>query len=225
MQTAIQTENLDFNKVWLMFQETDKKFQETDKKFQETDSQQKENASQQKETDSYLKETARQLRETRSILDEKFQETDRILQKLTNQMKISESRWGRFVEALVEGSLVKVLNEFGILVNRTLTREKRLLDNDDYEIDIIAKNGEEIVAVEVKTTLGVSDVQDFLEKLDLFKKAFPDYKNNKLFGGIAYIQKDSDADKYAAKHGLIVIKAVGEGAKITNRKNFKPKSW
>jgi len=190
MQTAIKTENLDFNKVWLMFQETrnilDEKFQETDKKFQET---------------------------------------DRILRKLTKQMSISESRWGRFVEALVEGSLVKVLNEFGILVNRTLTREKRLLDNDDYEIDIIAKNGEEIVAVEVKTTLGVSDVQDFLEKLDLFKKAFPDYKNNKLFGGIAYIQKDSDADKYAAKHGLIVIKAVGEGAKITNRKNFKPKCW
>jgi hypothetical protein len=186
MQTTVKTENLDFNKVWLMFQETDKKFQETDKKFQET---------------------------------------DRILRNLTKQMSISESRWGRFVEALVEGALVKILNEFGILVNRTLTREKRILDNDDYEIDIIAKNGDEIVAVEVKTTLGVSDVQDFLAKLDLFKKAFPDYSHNKLFGGIAYIQKDSDADKFAAKKGLIVIKAVGDSAIITNRKNFKPKSW
>jgi hypothetical protein len=140
-------------------------------------------------------------------------------------MSISESRWGRFVEALVEGALVKILNEFGILVNRTLTREKRILDNDDYEIDIIAKNGDEIVAVEVKTTLGISDVQEFLKKLELFKRAFPDYKNNMLLGGIAYIQKDSDADKFAAKNGLIVIKAVGDSAIITNRKGFKPKSW
>jgi hypothetical protein len=186
MQTTIKSENLDFNKVWLMFQETDRQIQETDRHIQET---------------------------------------DRILRNLTKQMSISESRWGRFVEALVEGAHVKILNEFGILVNRTLTREKRQLDNDEYEIDIIAKNGEEIVAVEVKTTLGVSDVQDFLEKLDLFKKAFPDYRNNKLYGGIAYIQKDSDADKYAAKNGLIVIKAVDDSARITNRKNFKPKSW
>jgi hypothetical protein len=140
-------------------------------------------------------------------------------------MSISESRWGRFVEALVEGTLVKILNDFGISVNRTLMREKRILDKGDYEIDIIAKNGDEIVAVEVKTTLGISDVQDFLAKLDLFKKAFPDYSHSKIFGGIAYIQKDSDAEKYAAKNGLIVIKAVGEGAKIINRKGFKPKSW
>jgi hypothetical protein len=28
---------LSFEKVWLMFQETDKKFQETDRKFKETD--------------------------------------------------------------------------------------------------------------------------------------------------------------------------------------------
>jgi hypothetical protein len=31
------TEPLTFEKIWVMFQETDKKFQETDKKFQETD--------------------------------------------------------------------------------------------------------------------------------------------------------------------------------------------
>ncbi|MDR0586143.1 MAG: hypothetical protein LBG26_02785, partial [Treponema sp.] len=30
-------EGLSFEKVWAMFQETDKKFQETDRKFQETD--------------------------------------------------------------------------------------------------------------------------------------------------------------------------------------------
>ena len=186
MLTTVSTENLDFNKVWLMFQETDKKFKETDKKFQET---------------------------------------DRIIRNLTKKMSESESRWGKFVESLVEGSLVRILNEFGITVNRTSTREKCLLDDEEYEIDIIAKNGDEIVAVEVKTTLSVSDVKDFIAKLELFKKAFPDYKNNKIFGAVAFIQKDSEADKFAAKSGLIVIKAVGESAKIANRKDFKPKNW
>lgn len=179
MQTVVNTKDLDFDKVWLMFQETNKV----------------------------------------------VNETSRAVRNLMKQTRESESRWGRFVEALVEGSLVRILNDFGITVNRTLMREKTILENDDYEIDIIAKNGHEIVAIEVKTTLDTSDVQNFMKKLEKFKKAFPDYESNSLYGGIAYIQKNSEADKYAAKNGLIVIKAVGESTKITNRKDFKPRIW
>ncbi|MGB9702147.1 MAG: hypothetical protein ACPL1A_05385 [Candidatus Kapaibacteriota bacterium] len=36
-QTNLSSEKLDFEKVWHMFQETDRKFQETAQQFQETD--------------------------------------------------------------------------------------------------------------------------------------------------------------------------------------------
>jgi len=208
MRTTQKSENTDFNKVWLMFQETDKRFQETDKQL--------------KETRALLNE---QLKETRAILDEKFKETDKIVRNLTNKLKESELRWGKFVEALVEGKLVEMLNEKGIPVNMTLQRIKRKYNDDDYEIDLIAKNGNEIVVVEVKTTLGIDDVNHFIDKLKIFKEVISEFKDNVIFGAVAYIQQDSEAQKYAAKKGLLLIKAVGESAKIENRSNFKPKEW
>lgn len=197
METTQKGENVDFNKVWLMFQETDKRFQETDK----------------------------QLKETRAILDEKFKETDKIVRNLTNKLKESELRWGKFVEALVEGKLVEILNDKGISVNMTSMRIKRKYEDDEYEIDIIAKNGIEVVVVEVKTTLGIEDVQHFIDKLKIFKDVISEYKENTVYGAVAFIQQDSEAQKYAAKKGLLVIKAVGESAKIINRSTFKPKEW
>ena len=204
MEAALESEKLDFNKVWLMFQETrailDSKFQETDRKFQETN---------------------RKFQET----DLQIKETDRIVRNLTNKFKESEKRWGKFVEALVEGKLVEMLNDKGIPVNLTLQRIKRKYNDDDYEIDLIAKDGNEIVVVEVKTTLGIEDVNHFIDKLKIFKEVISEFKENTIYGAVAYIQQDSEAQKYAAKKGLLVIKAVGESAKIINRSNFKPKEW
>jgi len=176
---------------------------------------------QMKETDIRMKETDIRMKETEKFI----RETSRVVDNLSKKMKESESRWGRFVEALLEGTLIKILNNFGIEVNGTLLREKKLYKGEMFEIDIIAKNGTDIVAVEVKTTLSVQDVDDYLEKLSKFKTIFKDYSHNNLIGAVGYISKDSEADKYAAKKGLLVIKAVGEGAKIINRKGFKPKIW
>jgi len=213
MESTLNSEKLDFDKVWLMFQETrailDEKFKETDEKF--------------KETYLQMQKTDLQMQKT----DLRIKETDRIVRNLTNKVKESEKRWGKFVEALVEGKLVEMLNEKGIPVNLTLQRIKRKHKDDDYdyEIDLIAKNGNEIVVVEVKTTLGIEDVQHFIDKLTIFKEVISEFKENKVFGAVAYIQQDSEAQKYAAKKGLLVIKAVGESAKIENRSNFKPKEW
>jgi len=49
-----KTEKLDFEKVWLMFKETDRKFQETDRAMKETDRKQK-------ETDKQIKELGKQI--------------------------------------------------------------------------------------------------------------------------------------------------------------------
>lgn len=204
-------DNATFDKVWLLLKENsiqlketrailDEKFRATDEKFQETD-------------------------EKMRATDKQIQETDRIVRSLTNKLKESEKRWGKFVEALVEGKLVEMLNDKGILVNLTLQRIKRKYNDEDYEIDLIAKNGNEIVVVEVKTTLGIEDVNHFIDKLKIFKEVISEFKENTIYGAVAYIQQDSEAQKYAAKKGLLVIKAVGESAKIENRSNFKPKEW
>ncbi|HMY69658.1 MAG TPA: hypothetical protein PL163_23635, partial [Leptospiraceae bacterium] len=196
-----------FERVWQMFQETDRQFKETDKKFQET-------AEQFKETDKKFQETAEQFKET----DKKFQETDRQFRETDKKVRSLEtlftSQWGRLVEALVEGELVKLLKERGISVEQTYERQKKKYKGRDFEFDIIAKNGTDVVPVEVKTTLRSEDVKDFLENLKLIKEVFPDYRNNNIYGAVAFLRCESKSDVFAMKEGLFVIRAVGDSASI-----------
>jgi len=190
-------EDLNFEKVWLLFQETDKKFQETDKKFQETD---------------------KKFQET----DKKFQETDKKLRQLEN---LFLGQWGKLVESLIEGNLVKLFQERGIKVQGTTRRAERYYKNKPIEIDILAVNENVVVVIEVKTTLKVEDVNDFIEKLKVFKEAFSEYRNKIVYGAVAFIQVNEEADRYAYRKGLFVIKGTGESAKIVNDKKFNPKVW
>jgi len=203
-----KNDRLSFEKIWKLFQETDKKFQETDKKFQETDKK--------------FQEMAKRFEETKHLLKEESLKTEKKLRQLEN---IFIGHWGKLVESLVEGNLAKILQERGIDVRGTRQRVKSLYNRKEIEIDILAINGSDVVAVEVKTTLRVEDVNEFIEKLKVFKKAFSEYKNKNIYGAVAFLNVNEEADKYAYKKGLFVIKATSDSAKILNDKKFKPKNW
>ena len=227
MNTSTHTsEKPNFEKVWLMFQETDRKFQETERLLkegsQETERLLKEGS---QETERLLKESSQ---ETDRILTEKFQETDKQFKATDKKIREVEGlftgKWGRLMEALVEGDLLKLLQRKNIKVDKTFTRIKFTYQNRNGEIDIIAMNGNEIVLVEVKTTLTSEDVKDFIEKtLAIYKKVFPEYKNRKVYGAVAYLNAESHAELNAERMGLYVIKAVGSSSSIINQKRFIPK--
>jgi Holliday junction resolvase len=195
------SEKLSFEKVWLMFRETDKKFQETDKKFQETD---------------------RKFQETEKLIRDLSLKSDKKLRKLED---LFIGQWGKLMESLVDGNLTRLLQERGIDIQTTSQRIKSFYKGKQIEIDILAKNGMDVVAVEVKTTLKVEHVKDFIEELKIFKKAFPEYKDKNVFGAMAFLRVEEEADKYAYKQGLFVIKATVESARIINDIKFKPKKW
>jgi hypothetical protein len=189
---------LSFEKVWLMFQETDKRFQETDRILSE------------------------KFKETDRMLSEKFKETDKKLNKLE---QLFTSQWGKLVESLVEGDIVNLLNQKGINVTDIIKRREGRRDGIDYEFDIIAINGSEMVIVEVKTTLTPEDIGQFLKKLTQAKDWMPEYADKIVYGAVAFISEDTGSSVMAEKNGLFVIKATGDSASIVNADNFVPKSW
>ena len=189
--------------------EADRRMQETDRIVQETDRLIKENALQMKETDRQMKET-----------DRHMQETDRRLRKTE---AFFNSQWGKLMEALVEGDLLKLLKQQGIAIKDTTINMKGEHKDEDWEIDILASNGEEIVLVEVKTTLKIQHVEDFLYKLKRFTTWKSIYKEKKMYGAVAYLKEDQSSTKYAEKQGLFVIRTTGSSSSIINKKNFKPK--
>ena len=189
---------------------------ETDSKIKELTESQKETDLQMKETDSKIKELTESQKET----DLQIKETGKHLKKVDN---FFNSQWGKLMESLVKGDIVKLLKQRNIKVERVLA-EHDYPDQESkyYEVDIIAINGEEVVVTEVKTTLKVKDVNHFINKLKNFKNVFKEYKDRKIYGAVAYLKADEYTDKYSAKQGLFVIRATGSSASITNEENFKP---
>lgn len=162
-----------------------------------------------RETDRYMQETARQMRET-----------DRRLKKAED---LFTTQWGKLMESLVRGDLVKLLaaRDIGVrnLAQRTLERR----GGESYEVDIMAVNGEEIVVVEVKTTLRPEDVGRFRSKLGRFKEWWPEYHDRRVYGAMAYLQASDDVARQAEGQGFFVIRATGDSASIVNAEDFEPR--
>ncbi len=167
-----------------------------------------------------MDELKEQVKETDRRLEKQKRETDRRIKYLD---ELFTGQWGKLMESLVKGDLVNLLKDRGIDVEGTHPRVEKNFNNNYYEIDIIATNGSEVVVVEVKTSLKVREVNEFIDKVKIFKKIFPEYTDRTIYGAVAYLQADAYANIYAEKKGLFVIRATGSSASITNKKTFKPK--
>ena len=128
-------------------------------------------------------------------------------------------------KVLWKAILSKVLNERGVAVKNTYRNVKSEYGEDQYEYDIVAGNGEETVVVKVKTTLRVKHVKLFLEDIKKFSSRLSAYKNKTIYGAVAYLRVEEEAEKFAEKHGLFVVRATGDSASIINKKSFKPKPF
>ncbi|KJV08102.1 hypothetical protein [Methylocucumis oryzae] len=207
------------DEVWELFREVARSSAENSLQLAENSLQLKETDRLIKELRESQKETDRQFKET----DRKFKETDRKINELND---LFTSQWGRLMESLVEGDLVKILNQRGIAISDTSTRLKgKRADGGNFEFDILAHNGHEVVVIEVKTTLRPDDVKKFLHKLGQMKQWLPRYANNTLYGGVAWLTAVAGAEDMAVNQGLFSIRATGNSASIVNTQDFRPKAW
>ena len=192
-----------------------------------------------KETQKNIKELSedrKELQAERKKFQEEFHEGQKELQAIQKETERQiqktggrfNQRWGALVESLVEGKLVQIFQGRGIDITQTHTRSRAEWRKPEgsverTEFDIIVANGTEVVAVEVKTVLTPTDVRDFLSNVRNFKKYFPRYKKEKVYGAAAYLTVEGKSDFLAEKEGLFLIRATGDSASLVNRKDFKPK--
>jgi len=162
--------------------------------------------------------TMEELKQGIAKLEKTVDRTSKAVDSLT-------TRWGRFVEELVEPAVIKLFQAKGIDVKEVYPRARSKRDAVSMEIDILAVDETELVLVECKSRLSKDDVDEFLEKLPQFKLAFSHYKNYQVYGAVAGIEINEGIDRYAYKKGLFVIKPSGDTVAIINDESFKPSSW
>lgn len=193
-----------YDDILRLFQETDRKFQETTLQFKETD---------------------RKFQETDRKIQEVIEENRRINRQVSKQISELGGAWGRFVEDLVAPACERLFLERGIPVDQVSQRTKRHHAGDTLEVDVLVVNRGHVLAVEVKSSLSVNDVKDFIADLERFTTFFPEYTGMQLYGAVAGIGIESGADRYAYRQGLFVMTQSGDSVTLLNESAFVPKAW
>ncbi len=188
---------LTFEKVWLMFQETDKKFQETDRIMKE----------QSKET------------------DRKFQETDRIVRGISKEIGGIGNNIGDVAEDYFRGALEKMKEFAGVKIEDVISLYKRS-KNLEGEYDVVVVGKDTLIVVEVKHKLTRDHVAQFINKsLPTFIMVYPEYSDYKILGGVAGMTTQKTAIDLAVSKGLYVITQSGQKIELLNPKGFEPKEY
>jgi hypothetical protein len=175
--------------------------------------------------ENYKQASEEALQKYKNASEQEMAELKKIVAQTNKQVGGITSRWGEFVENLVRPAAVRMFREKGIEVHFTALRVEAQDANGSIEIDVLAENTNEVVAIEVKSHLEVRDVKRFLITLNRFKQALPKYQSYKLYGAIAGIKVDERADEYATQEGLFLIKPSGDTVAIANGQDFVAKTW
>jgi len=204
--------------VWQLLGELVQAQKETERRFQETERILKEES---QKTDRQIQQLSQQVEKTDRQIQELSQEVKRVSQEVGNL----GGKWGRFVENMVAPACETLFLNRGIPVHLVTQRARKKLNGRHLEIDVLVTNENHVLVVEVKSTLSVEDVKEFIIDLTEFHQFFPEYNDKQLYGAVAGIEMEENADKYAYRQGLFVLAQSGENIVILNDEKFKPRVW
>lgn len=204
-----------FEKVWLMFQETDRKWQETQRFMKEKAI----------EADKRSEETERFLKKQSQEADKRFKETERIVRDVSKNIgglnnnigEVADDYFFRALEKLPELAGVKILR-VGKLYGQTKNLQR------EYDVALFGHNT--LIVFEVKHKLETKDVITYCEKsLPVLKQLFPEYATYKVIGGVAGMTAKKGAVKLAIEMGLLVFTQSGQEIRLRNPEGFEPKEF
>lgn len=226
----LKLQSIEFEKrIEIERQEREKERQERLKKEQayekRLEKERQERIEKQRAYEERLEKERQEREKERKISQKEWEKRDKALEKKIS--KLSNSL-GEMVENMVEPNVLKMFQKHGIEVTESIPNVK-VYNKDkqiEAEIDLLLTNSKYAVAIEIKTTLKVPDVDAHLKRLDKIQKNPPRFvRDTKLIGAVAGMNIASEADKYAMRKGLFVLKQTGEIVSIANDEKFKPKEW
>ena len=137
-----------------------------------------------------------------------IRETQRNIGGLNNTM-------GSLVEHIMTPNLPQKFKQFGFTFNRITTVKWAVEGNVYAEIDGLLENGNQAMAVEVKTTLRCKDVDDHLDRMERVRAYANQHGDKREFmGAMAATIIDLNTKTYALSKGLFIIEPSGEDVKI-----------
>ncbi|GHV25254.1 hypothetical protein AGMMS4952_02560 [Spirochaetia bacterium] len=195
---------LTFEKVWAMFQETDRQFKETDRKLEKLG----------EETEKVIQETRK---ETEKVMQETRKETEKVMQETQKIIGNLGNRLGDMAEYSLLPNLPEKFRQYNFTFGR-INQNVKMKDKENgisAEIDAVLENGAQAMAVEVKVNLKTADIDDHILRMEKIRK-YADLHGDKrqFYGAVAATVISEEVELYAIRHGFYVIKPSGEDVTI-----------
>ncbi|MCS7009037.1 MAG: hypothetical protein NZL93_03750, partial [Chthoniobacterales bacterium] len=94
-----------------------------------------------------------------------------------------------------------------------------------FEVDLIVKDEGVVVAVECKSRLTREAVEEHGKRLGKIRRIASGYEGKVLYGAVAGMVVEEEAQRVAEEEGLYVLRQSGESVEIANRPGFEPKKF
>jgi len=170
-------------------------------------------------------------------MEEQRKENDRIMEKVALQMeetdrKIGElsNRFGELAEHLVAPAIHERFNELGYHFSAAAEGGYKIRDISNgktlAQIDILLENDDYIMAVEVKATVRIKDIEHHIKRLEILKEyRSKRHDTRKIQGAIAGAIFGSAEKKAVIEAGFFVLEQSGDTMKLEIPEGFVPREF
>jgi len=193
------------------------------------------------ETDRAIQRLSDRIEQMSIEAEKRAQEADKRHEKLREDIELLTSNYGgigrglgQLVELIVVPKIRLDINKFGHDFKRTrankifrLNRHIPGRKETTVEVDLFLYNGTETMAVEIKTSLSVQDVEKHINQLKKLRKyeEETDMLGKKLYGAMVGVFVDYHARKFAMKNGLYILEIIEEEDRLKTSAPKRARAW
>jgi len=156
-----------------------------------------------------------------------WEKADRRIEAGNKKLGALENTFGEIVEHLVSPGIEERFRELG-LDFELQAKNLRLKEGRNYlaEIDLLLENGENIMAVEVKSKPHVNDMERHAERLARLRNYYGKLGDRRrILGAIAGAVFGIEEKQAALEAGFYVIVQSGDTMQMDIPEGFEPKVW
>jgi hypothetical protein len=138
-------------------------------------------------------------------------ETSRVLKEIGRRMGAMASNQGDVAEEFFFNTLLDKPEIGGIRFDRVVKNMGAgKPGSKQAEFDVVLHNGSSMAIVEVKYKVHPNDLEQVRQHMQAYRELFPEYKDYKLYGGIAGFSVPQDVVDQALEQGMFVLKRKGD---------------
>ncbi|GAB6391869.1 MAG: hypothetical protein MdMp014T_1242 [Treponematales bacterium] len=180
-----------------------------------------------RDTDKIVKENAlgmAELRESQKELAESHRETEEVVKETARQLQDLKTRMdglglniGHAAEEFFQTALAKNMNFAGVQFDEMLPNLGKTRRGKSCEFDIVLVNHDAVALIEAKHRVRKAFPEEMaVEKVAAFRSLFPEYKDYKLYLGIAGFSMDGEVEDEAKRLGIGLLKQDGDAVKAVD---------